>query len=60
MSRIHVLAFLALASLVACGVDGEPIQPTMNAGIGISANGSVHTNGGIGLHQGPVSLFLGF
>lgn len=60
MNRIKVCAFLALVALAGCGVDGEPIQPTMNAGIGISSNGNVHTAGGIGLHQGPVSLFFGF
>ncbi|MFT7594542.1 MAG: hypothetical protein ACI8R4_001863 [Paracoccaceae bacterium] len=60
MSRIQVVTFLALVVLAGCGAEGEPIQPTMNAVIGISNDGSVHTNGGIGLHQGPVSLFLGF
>ena len=60
MSRIQVFAFVALAALAGCGAEGEPIQPTMNAGIAISNDGNVHTNGGIGLHQGPVSLFFGF
>ena len=60
MSRIQILAFVALAAVAGCGADGEPIQPTMNAGIGISSNGIVHANGGVGLHRGPVSLFLGF
>jgi len=60
MSRIQVFAFLGLVALAGCGADGEPITPTMNAGIGISPNGSVHTNGGVGLHQGPISLFIGF
>ena len=60
MSRTYALAFLALLALAGCGADGEPVTPTMNAGIGISSDGSVHANGGIGLHQGPISLFLGF
>jgi len=56
----RALAVLAFVTLAGCGADGEPIQPTMNAGIGVSTNGNVHARGGVGLHQGPVSLFFGF
>lgn len=56
--RFAVSAAL-LALLAACGADGEPVQPTLNAGLTLS-NSGVHANGGIGLHQGPVSLFFGF
>lgn len=50
----------ALAVLLAgCGADGEPVQPTMNAVVNVSSSG-VHTYGGVGLHQGPLSLFVGF
>ncbi len=45
--------------LAGCGADGEPVQPTMNATIGYGAGG-VNTWGGIGLHQGPLSIYLGF
>lgn len=51
---------LVAAVLVAgCGVDGEPVQPSMNVGIGVGSSGA-HTYGGIGLHQGPMSIYLGF
>ncbi|MCI5096306.1 MAG: hypothetical protein MRY77_08340 [Rhodobacteraceae bacterium] len=58
--KVRVLKFLVLAALLsACGADGEPIQPSMNANIGIS-NSGVHVGGGVGLSQGPFSLNLGF
>ncbi len=52
-------AVLTLIVLAGCGADGEPIQPTMNATVGVSSNG-VNTYGAVGLQQGPVSLYLGF
>ncbi|WP_193748218.1 lipoprotein [Leisingera sp. ANG-M1] len=57
--RKTVFALFALAVLTACGVDGEPVQPTLNAGIGVGDSG-VHVGGAVGLHKGPVSVFLGF
>jgi hypothetical protein len=59
MSRITVAAMLALTVLAACGVDGEPVQPSMNATVGLGSSG-IYARGGIGLDQGPVSLYLGF
>ena len=51
---------LAAAAIVAgCGADGEPVQPTMDATIGIGSGG-VNGYGALGLHRGPVSLYLGF
>ena len=39
---------------------GQPLnQPQVNVGIGIGGSGS-HAYGGVGIHQGPVSIFLGF
>ena len=60
MMRIRVMAFVALGVLAGCGIDGEPVQPSLNAGIAVSSDGSVNARGGIGLYQGPVSLFIGF
>jgi hypothetical protein len=62
MTRLRVNSVLVIAMLVlaGCGADGEPVQPSLNAGVGISSNGNVHARGGVGLHQGPVSLFFGF
>ena len=58
MSGLRILVFVALGTLAGCGADGEPIPPSMSAGIGVSSNGYV--GGGVGIHQGPISLFIGF
>lgn len=56
--RKMIFALLGLAVLAACGVDGEPVQPSLNAGVGIGSGG-VRIGGAVGLHKGPVSVFLG-
>ncbi len=48
------------AFLAGCGADGEPVQPSLNAHVGLSSGGGVHVGGGVGLHQGPFSLYMGF
>lgn len=59
MSILRVLAFVGAAlNLAACGADGEPVQPTLNANVGISGSGT-YVSGGVGLHRGPLSVFLG-
>jgi hypothetical protein len=57
--RIWIAALLRAAVLTACGADGEPVQPTLNANVGVS-NSGVHAGGAVGLHKGPVSLLVGF
>lgn len=57
---IHkALIFLLIATLAACGVDGEPTKPTVGASIGVSSSGNVHSNVGVGVRQGPFSVFFG-
>ena len=41
----RILACLSLVALAACGADGEPIQPSMNANVGLGSNGM---SGGVG------------
>jgi len=43
--------------LAACGVDGEPETPQVDAALSLGSGGYV--GGGIGVSQGPVSIFLG-
>ncbi|SCZ50049.1 hypothetical protein [Epibacterium ulvae] len=50
---------LGLFMVAGCGVDGEPIRPTLNAGVGVSSNG-VHLGGRVGANKGPVSVTVGF
>lgn len=57
--RRFVFVLIGAVGLAACGVDGEPVQPSLNAGVGIS-NSGVHAGGSVGLHKGPLSLYLGF
>lgn len=55
----QTIAFVsAMAFLAACGVDGEPIQPTAAAGVSVTPNG-VYPSAGVGLRTGPLSLWLG-
>lgn len=57
MTRITLTLFL-LATLAGCGVDGDPIRPTAAASIAIGESG-VYSNIGVGVSQGPFSIFLG-
>ncbi len=52
---IRMMAVLSLLAVAACGADGEPVQPTMNAGISLGTSG-VGTHMGLGLRKGPLSL----
>ena len=54
----RVIALLCLAVLTACGADGEPVQPTMNTGIGITPDG-VKVRTGVGVKAGLVNLGVG-
>ena len=54
----RIIAILALFALTACGADGEPVHPTMNAGIGVGTNG-VMVRTGVGVKSGPVRLGVG-
>lgn len=54
-----LFSVLACAMLVACGADGEPVQPQFVGGVSVGSSG-VHTYGGVGASKGPFSVFLGF
>ncbi|MEP1330250.1 MULTISPECIES: hypothetical protein [Rhodobacterales] len=59
MMRGWIFGLIGLVLVSACGVDGEPVRPSLNAGVGVS-NSGVHAGGSVGLHKGPVNIFLGF
>ncbi|MFK7764840.1 MAG: hypothetical protein AB8B62_16375 [Roseobacter sp.] len=48
---------LMLVVLAACGVDGEPERPNVGASIALGSGGS--SSVGVGVSQGPFSVFLG-
>ena len=50
---------LCLLTLAGCGADGEPVQPTFSAGIGIGSGG-VRLGGAVGVSTGPLNISLGF
>ncbi|RBW52251.1 argininosuccinate lyase [Ruegeria sp. A3M17] len=53
-----VLLIAAGVVLAGCGADGEPIQPTMSANIGVGSSGT-YGGVGVGLRRGGVGVFLG-
>lgn len=57
--RVLVVLFAAAATLAACGVDGEPVRPALNAGVSVSDSG-VRAGGSVGVQKGPFNLLLGF
>jgi hypothetical protein len=57
MKQIAIMC-AALSLLSACGIDGEPVQPSVNAGVAITPNG-VYPAASVGISQGPLSIFLG-
>lgn len=55
--RIFV-SIAAFAVLAACGADGEPTRPTMNAGVSVTPSG-VTPSVSVGTNVGPVWLNVG-
>ncbi len=53
-----VLTMIALAMLAACGADGEPVRPSVNAGVSITPSG-VHPSASVGTRVGPVNVSIG-
>jgi len=56
--RKTLYTFGILVVLTACGVDGEPVQPTANVGVSVGTSG-VHTAASVGVRKGPLAISLG-
>ncbi len=54
-----ILVVAAAVTLAGCGVDGEPVQPTVSASVGVGSSGG-YVGGGVGLNRGPLGIYLGF
>ena len=57
MTRLAA-ALMSLSLLAACGADGEPVRPSLNAGVGISNKG-VSVGATAGVSAGPVRVSVG-
>lgn len=57
MFRVILLICAGLA-LAGCGADGEPIQPTMSANVGVGTSGA-YGGVGLGLRRGGLGVYLG-
>lgn len=55
MRKLVILAALALS---ACGVDGEPVQPTGGVNVSLTPSG-VGLGASVGLRKGPLTIGLG-
>lgn len=55
MKKLMILAAVALA---ACGVDGEPVQPSGGVNVSLSRSGT-SLGANVGLAKGPVSIGVG-
>ncbi|SHL22307.1 hypothetical protein SAMN05444414_10825 [Roseovarius marisflavi] len=55
----QVLAVLALLIVAGCGVDGEPVRPSLGTNIGVSSNGGVRATTSVGAVLGNVNVGVG-
>jgi len=53
-----ILAVLSVAALAGCGVDGEPIRPSMNTTVGVGTGG-VSASTGATWTAGRTSVTVG-
>ncbi len=56
--RLLVLGSVSAGLLAACGVEGPPLRPSLDAGVSVS-QGGIHPSVGVGVRQGPVSIRVG-
>ncbi len=53
----YIAMCLACLVLASCGADGDPVEPTVGAGVSIGTDG-IKTNANVGLTNGIVSIGL--
>ncbi len=53
--KTWIALMASMALLAGCGVDGEPLRPSFNAGLSVGTSG-VTPGASVGLSKGPLSL----
>jgi len=53
-----VIYGLSLTLLAACGVEGAPVRPSLDAGVSIT-RGGIYPSASVGVNKGPVSVRVG-
>jgi hypothetical protein len=53
-----IFSGLALTLLAACGVEGAPVRPSLDAGVSITPGG-IYPAASVGVNKGPVSVRVG-
>lgn len=53
-----IICGLSLTLLAACGVEGAPVRPSLDAGVSVT-QGGIYPSVGLGVAKGPVSLRVG-
>lgn len=53
-----IVTLMALAVLAACGANGEPVRPSVNAGVSITSSG-VSPSVSVGTRIGNVGVSIG-
>jgi hypothetical protein len=56
--RAMIFGGLALILVAACGVEGAPVRPSLDAGVSITPGG-IHPAASVGVNKGPVSVRVG-
>lgn len=56
--KAMIFCGLSLILLAACGVEGAPVRPSLDAGVSVT-RGGIYPSASVGLNKGPVSLRVG-
>lgn len=56
--KVFLFGGLALTLLAACGVEGAPVRPSLDAGVSVT-RGGIYPSASVGVNKGPVSLRVG-
>mgnify|MGYP005841287899 CR=1 FL=1 len=55
----YLLVMPLIAVLAACGADGEPVRPSVSAGVSVNSNGRISTATSVSASTGNVTVGIG-